>query len=566
MMRRTLHMKFLAPLIIILVLLVLLPSVAYSSPPLEYITFQGVLKNDDGALITGQRDFTLRIHSVAEGGVTGSGDAACTISPTCLWNENQTNIRITNGIFSIQAGNTTAFASFTNFTNALYFEVIVSNSTGTDEILSPRISMVATPFALSASRASVDFDLNQKNIVNASTIEITQTESKDSFRVNDEAGDTTPFIINGTGFVGIGTATPNEKFTMVGGNFLLNSTEPTLTGSLIDSINMNATTSVYVSGKYAYVAASYSDSLSIIDISDPTNPTLTGSLIDSINMNGAYSVYVSGKYAYVAGVFSDSLAIIDISDPTNPTLTGSLIDSTILDGAYSVYVSGKYVYIVSIITDSLSIIDISDPTNPTLTGSLIDSINMNGAYSVYVSGKYAYVAGDLSDSLAIIDISGIDVPSANIGSLQASTLSVTENAIIENNLYSGGLNVGFTGIHSDGAISTFGNMIVHKMLNLENSNILVISGGAVTISKSFHVVGVEGGSSDDLVTINGGSIGDILIITSETSGIDITVKDADGNIQLNGNSSDIVLDHVNDIIVFIYDGTNWLQIASSDNG
>ena len=87
--------------------------------------------------------------------------------------------------------------------------------------------------------------------------------------------------------------------------------------------------SVYVSGKYAYVAGFSPDSLAIIDISNPSSPTLVGGVTNSTYMDSATSVYVSGKYAYVAGYYSDSLAIIDISNPSSPTLVGGVTNSTL---------------------------------------------------------------------------------------------------------------------------------------------------------------------------------------------------------------------------------------------
>ena len=112
--------------------------------------------------------------------------------------------------------------------------------------------------------------------------------------------------------VGIGTTTPTEALHLKDGFLQEIESNPVLAGSLIDSTNMDGARSVYVSGKYAYVAGNNSDSIAIIDISDPTTPVLTGSLIDSTNMNRARSVYVSGKYAYVASFNSNSIAIIDI--------------------------------------------------------------------------------------------------------------------------------------------------------------------------------------------------------------------------------------------------------------
>jgi len=75
-----------------------------------------------------------------------------------------------------------------------------------------------------------------------------------------------------TGKVGVGTTTPTEKLTLAGGNFLQTPGNPVFKGGVIDSTYMDGAQSVYVSGKYAYVAGYYSDSLAIIDISNPSSP------------------------------------------------------------------------------------------------------------------------------------------------------------------------------------------------------------------------------------------------------------------------------------------------------
>jgi hypothetical protein len=91
------------------------------------------------------------------------------------------------------------------------------------------------------------------------------------------------------------TVDNDGNLSLAGGTFLQTSISPTSAGSISDG-SLNTARSVYVSGKYAYVAASEADSLTIVDVSDPSAPTIAGS-VSSGQLNGARSVYVSGKYA-----------------------------------------------------------------------------------------------------------------------------------------------------------------------------------------------------------------------------------------------------------------------------
>ena len=91
------------------------------------------------------------------------------------------------------------------------------------------------------------------------------------------------------------TVDNDGNLSLAGGTFLQTSISPTSAGSISDG-SLNTARSVYVSGEYAYVAASEADSLTIVDVSDPSAPTIAGS-VSSGQLNGAKSVYVSGKYA-----------------------------------------------------------------------------------------------------------------------------------------------------------------------------------------------------------------------------------------------------------------------------
>ena len=59
-------------------------------------------------------------------------------------------------------------------------------------------------------------------------------------------------------------------------------------------------------------------------------------------MNGPYGLALLGSYAYVAMRESDTLAVIDISNPSSPSIVTSVSSYTHMGGAYSVAVEGSY--------------------------------------------------------------------------------------------------------------------------------------------------------------------------------------------------------------------------------
>lgn len=91
-----------------------------------------------------------------------------------------------------------------------------------------------------------------------------------------------------------------------------------------------------------------------------------------------------------------------------------------------------------------------------------------------------------------------------------------------------------------------------------------IATGAITVTKSYHTVDTEAAAAtDDLDTINGGSEGVTLVLRAANSARTVVVKDGTGNLRLAGDCS---LDNAEDTITLIFDGTNWLEVARSNNG
>ncbi len=180
--------------------------------------------------------------------------------------------------------------------------------------------------------------------------------------------------------------------------------------------------SVFVDGNIAYVASFDSNSLTIMDVSNPADPQLLAEVTNGTggftNLLGAISVYVSNGVAYVACNNGDALGIIDVSTPSAPTRITEVVNGSggfnALDGPASVHVSDNVAYVASSTSSSLTIIDVNDPANPTLLTELVDGSGgfnrLNGAISVFVDGNFAYVASRVDDALTIIFVGNPSSP------------------------------------------------------------------------------------------------------------------------------------------------------------
>ena len=92
---------------------------------------------------------------------------------------------------------------------------------------------------------------------------------------------------------------------------------------------------------------------------------------------------------------------------------------------------------------------------------------------------------------------------------------------------------------------------------------LYISGGIVTANHSVHAIDTEAaGASDDVSQILGGPDGAILTVYAANSARTVVLKDGTGNLLLSGDFS---LTHVDDVCILAKSGSNWLEIACSDN-
>ena len=112
---------------------------------------------------------------------------------------------------------------------------------------------------------------------------------------------------------------------------------------------------------------------------------------------------------------------------------------------------------------------------------------------------------------------------------------------------------------------------VGGVVSLGAESDLTIAGGVVTVTKSYHSIVVQGGAgsgNDDLDSATGGSEGDILILKPNTSGAadTVTVKDGAGAAAfILSGGLDFVMDHVDDRLMLIHNGTEWVELSRSSN-
>ncbi len=122
-----------------------------------------------------------------------------------------------------------------------------------------------------------------------------------------------------------------------------------------------------------------------------------------------------------------------------------------------------------------------------------------------------------------------------------------------------GLTVVSTSTASVAGIATVGGLIIPVGATL------TIASGAVTATKSSHLIDSEAAAaSDDLDTINGGTAGQILILGCVNAAHDIVVKHNTGNIELAGGV-DMTLGAVDDTITLFFRGTKWCELCRAIN-
>jgi len=189
-------------------LLLLMPQHAKAANPTT-INFQGKIVNfSDGTNITNPNNtysIVFRIYNTSSPTMTTS----CTSTASCLWQETQASVQLTNGIFQVELGSSCALTSSScnnsaggpiNFanSNSLYLTMQFNGDTSGSNggFMSPLIHITSVPFALQADNAASLGGLAAGNFVQlAQGVQNDTSATNPSIFINKNNASGTPNIL-----------------------------------------------------------------------------------------------------------------------------------------------------------------------------------------------------------------------------------------------------------------------------------------------------------------------------------------------------------------------------------
>lgn len=182
---------------------------------------------------------------------------------------------------------------------------------------------------------------------------------------------------------------------------------------------------------YALVVAYVSDTLHVLDVTDPADMAQVAAVRDGAGgfeaLGGARDAVVhytmNATYAYVTSVFDNAVQIVNITDPAAPTPVGMLEDRSLASSPIDVSllrISGvPYLLITDIGETAARIMDISDPINPVQVGVVGRDhpafAALHGSTDVQrydtPQGVHVVAANAMGDSIAILNMADPANPS-----------------------------------------------------------------------------------------------------------------------------------------------------------
>ncbi|HEY5141218.1 MAG TPA: right-handed parallel beta-helix repeat-containing protein, partial [Methylococcales bacterium] len=202
-------------------------------------------------------------------------------------------------------------------------------------------SISSNNFKTTAAPGVYIFSTSTYNNINNNNIQVTGSYGIQELAVADDYNTINSNVINGATVASI---SPQGVHTSVFGNKTSSATEGIFdivansgaTQTAL-SVTQNGTGNIvdFKDGATSVFKISDGGNVTMNGLNftqNAVNPVHKGAITDSQNvgtyaLNGAYSVFVQGKYAYVASLDDSGLEIIDISNPATPVHVSAITDS-----------------------------------------------------------------------------------------------------------------------------------------------------------------------------------------------------------------------------------------------
>jgi hypothetical protein len=241
-----------------------------------------------------------------------------------------------------------------------------------------------------------------------------------------------------------------------------NPSAPILRSTILNGVNgftnLGGVITVALSHNLLAIGAVSSNAVTLVDVSNPATPVKRAELVNGAggytNLSGVYSVALSesGNLLAIAASGSNAVTLVNVSNPANPVKLAELRDGVggyQINGASSVALSSNRLAIAngnaSTGNYTVTVVDVSIPANPVLVDTAIDGLNgvdyLWGVQALSIAGTNVVAGGSgnfLQYGLSVFGIGSVSagLESANwvgIGTTHPrAALDVVGNVLVEN--------------------------------------------------------------------------------------------------------------------------------------
>ncbi len=557
MRKQTLHKTILLVVGLVSLGLLLFISKPASAANPTTMNFQGKVVNSNGTNVTdGTYSFIFRIYNTASPTMTSS----CTSTASCLWQETQASVTVTNGVFQIELGASCALTSSScnnstggpiNFatTSSLYLTMQFNGDTSgaNGGYMSPTIHLTSVPFAFNSDQLG---GLNATNFVQlAQGVQTDASTTNPSIYINKANVSGSPnilqlqksgsdvLVVNNSGDLIVGKAGTGG----INGKIVFNTT------------NASNTTITLVA---ASTGTSYSLTL-------PTTGPSTSQCLQSDSVTASQLVF--GSCSVGGGATSLDDAYNQSSNTGNAIVLTAAGDGVLIQDAastvggnlFAVQKSGGTLSYLGVTTTGINIQ--SNATGSAVNALAFDTSSTTPHLKIFGSDgvKYADIYYDNATSTAYFGAStGTSVLGSGTGGVDilagpAASFNITGNA--NSTITTAAGNLAIESYDDLTLASTTGDV----MIDAAGSGVLYLSANTTDlIGNTSFAISTTGSNDLTLAT----STGNINIGTSTDKDITIGNTASNTNVFITGGTG------VNNAIVLSSSGSGGITIDSGTTG